>query len=235
MHLYQICRIERQLGIPIYEFTVDAKLDYQIWFHFAKIDPTVINAGLCVFNVSINGLTVVDVCECLDFKVRFGSKGWRTGFGRKQFWKNLRFRRFETFAKDALLVRGVFPRTAFLPRRWRLNGRGNFNNSPAITIASALLNWLQSCFLKSLMDLLKFNLNLMESMSYPVARTYILQAMSLSIETFYFLFDVVSTASLVIESCITSSRGWSVSTCYLCRCSSSTSSYYHLKWGFKSL
>ena len=85
MHLYQICRIERQLGIPIYEFTVDAKLDYQIWFHFAKIDPTVINAGLCVFNVSINGLTVVDVCECLDFKVRFGSKGWRTGFGRKQF------------------------------------------------------------------------------------------------------------------------------------------------------
>ena len=57
------------------------------------------------------------------------------------------------------------------------------------------------------MDLLKFNLNLMESMSYPVARTYILQAMSLSIETFYFLFDVVSTASLVIESCITSSRG----------------------------
>lgn len=71
----------------------------------------------------------------------------------------------------------------------------------------------------SVMDLLKFNLNLMESMSHPVARTYILQAMSLSIETFYFLFDVVSTASLVIESCITSSRGWSVSTWYLCRCS----------------
>ena len=49
--LYQVCWIEAQPGIPIvYDFIVDAKLDYQIWFHFAEIDPTVINSGLRVFN-----------------------------------------------------------------------------------------------------------------------------------------------------------------------------------------
>jgi hypothetical protein len=62
--LYQICRMEKQPGIPIvYDFTVDTKLDYQIWFHFVEIDPTVINAGLCVFNVSINGLTVLSLLD----------------------------------------------------------------------------------------------------------------------------------------------------------------------------
>ena len=64
MRLYQICRIEAQPGIPIvYDFTVDAKLDYQIWFHFAEIDPTIINTGLRVFNVSINGLTVLPLLD----------------------------------------------------------------------------------------------------------------------------------------------------------------------------
>jgi hypothetical protein len=92
--------------------------------------------------------------NCLDSNVRFGSRGWRAGFGRELFFQSLRFRNFETFPKDALLV-GVSLRMASLPQRWRVNGHGNVNNIPAITIAIAFLKI-------SVMDLLEFNLNFMK-------------------------------------------------------------------------
>ncbi|KAG0604290.1 hypothetical protein M758_10G159800 [Ceratodon purpureus] len=58
--LYQTCRYVVQPGIPIiYNYLVDAKLDYQVWFHFAEIDPNVTAAGQRVFNVSINNVVVL--------------------------------------------------------------------------------------------------------------------------------------------------------------------------------
>ncbi|KAJ7943204.1 Leucine-rich repeat protein kinase family protein [Quillaja saponaria] len=46
-----------------YELTVDAKLDYLVWLHFAEIDSTVTKAGQRVFDVVINGknLTRIDI------------------------------------------------------------------------------------------------------------------------------------------------------------------------------
>ena len=58
--LYQICRWVQQPGVPIiYNYLVDAELDYQVWFHFAEIDPNVSAAGQRVFNVSINNVMVM--------------------------------------------------------------------------------------------------------------------------------------------------------------------------------
>lgn len=57
--LYQTCRYSVQPGIPIiYNYLVDAKLDYQVWFHLAEIDPNMTTAGR-VFNVSVNNVVVL--------------------------------------------------------------------------------------------------------------------------------------------------------------------------------
>ncbi|KAK6116369.1 hypothetical protein DH2020_049831 [Rehmannia glutinosa] len=50
-------------GVLEYELTVDAKLDYLLWFHFAEIDVSVTKAGQRVFDVLVNGENVsrVDV------------------------------------------------------------------------------------------------------------------------------------------------------------------------------
>lgn len=45
-------------GVLEYELTVDAKLDYLLWFHFAEIDPQVNKAGQRVFDVLMNGVNV---------------------------------------------------------------------------------------------------------------------------------------------------------------------------------
>lgn len=53
--LYQTCRYTTQPGLPvIYNYLVDAKLDYQVWFHLAEIDPNITAAGQRVFNISVN-------------------------------------------------------------------------------------------------------------------------------------------------------------------------------------
>lgn len=58
--LYQTCRYVVQPGVPIiYNFLVDAELDYQVWFHFAEIDPSITAAGQRVFNVSVNSEMVL--------------------------------------------------------------------------------------------------------------------------------------------------------------------------------
>lgn len=60
VRLYQTCRYEQQPGVPItYNYLVDAKLDYQIWFHFAEIDPNITAAGQRVFNVTVNNVAVI--------------------------------------------------------------------------------------------------------------------------------------------------------------------------------
>lgn len=41
-----------------YQLTVDAKLDYLLWFHFAEIGPGVTRAGQRVFDILINGKNV---------------------------------------------------------------------------------------------------------------------------------------------------------------------------------
>ncbi|KAK6134092.1 hypothetical protein DH2020_032189 [Rehmannia glutinosa] len=45
-------------GVLEYELTVDAKLDYLLWFHFAEIDVNVTMAGQRVFDVMVNGENV---------------------------------------------------------------------------------------------------------------------------------------------------------------------------------
>lgn len=45
-------------GVLEYEFLVDAKLDYLMWFHFAEIDVNVTNVGQRVFDVIVNGENV---------------------------------------------------------------------------------------------------------------------------------------------------------------------------------
>ncbi|XP_024385222.1 receptor-like protein 4 [Physcomitrium patens] len=58
--LYETCRYEQLPNVPIiYSYLVDAKLDYQIWFHFAEIDPNVTAAGQRVFNVTVNNVVVL--------------------------------------------------------------------------------------------------------------------------------------------------------------------------------
>lgn len=58
--LYQSCRYTMQPGMPvIYNYLVDAKLDYQVWFHLAEIDPNVTAAGQRVFSVSVNDVVVL--------------------------------------------------------------------------------------------------------------------------------------------------------------------------------
>jgi len=55
VHLYQACRYVEEPGAPLlYTFQVDAQLDYQIWLHFAEIDPNITKPGERVFNVSVN-------------------------------------------------------------------------------------------------------------------------------------------------------------------------------------
>ncbi|GFP96626.1 probable LRR receptor-like serine/threonine-protein kinase at1g51880 [Phtheirospermum japonicum] len=50
-------------GVLEYELTVDAKMDYLLWFHFAEIDVSVTRAGQRVFDVLVNDESVrrVDV------------------------------------------------------------------------------------------------------------------------------------------------------------------------------
>ncbi|KAH9616676.1 hypothetical protein KSS87_020649 [Heliosperma pusillum] len=45
-------------GVLEYELSVDAKLDYLLWFHFAEMDPRTTKAGQRVFDVLINGANV---------------------------------------------------------------------------------------------------------------------------------------------------------------------------------
>lgn len=45
-------------GVLEYEMTVDAKLDYLLWFHFAEIDSSVNKKGERVFDVVVNGNNV---------------------------------------------------------------------------------------------------------------------------------------------------------------------------------
>jgi hypothetical protein len=55
VHLYQACRYVEEPGASLlYTFQVDAQLDYQIWLHFAEIDPNITKPGERVFNVSVN-------------------------------------------------------------------------------------------------------------------------------------------------------------------------------------
>ena len=54
-------------GVIEYKLSVDAKLDYLLWFHFAEIDPQVKKAGQRVFDVLINGVNVnrIDVFKAV--------------------------------------------------------------------------------------------------------------------------------------------------------------------------
>uniref|UniRef100_A0A7C9AV70 Malectin-like domain-containing protein n=2 Tax=Opuntia streptacantha TaxID=393608 RepID=A0A7C9AV70_OPUST len=54
-------------GVIEYQLSVDAKLDYLLWFHFAEIDPQVKKAGQRVFDVLINGVNVnrIDVFKAV--------------------------------------------------------------------------------------------------------------------------------------------------------------------------
>ncbi|XP_019054256.1 PREDICTED: probable LRR receptor-like serine/threonine-protein kinase At1g51860 isoform X2 [Nelumbo nucifera] len=54
MHLYQTAVTVVGGGALEYELSVDAKLDYLVWFHFAEIDTSVTAAGQRVFDVFIN-------------------------------------------------------------------------------------------------------------------------------------------------------------------------------------
>lgn len=44
-----------------YELSVDAKMDYTVWLHFAEIDSSVQKAGERVFDVLVNGENVTRV------------------------------------------------------------------------------------------------------------------------------------------------------------------------------
>jgi len=58
--LYQTCRYTVQPGVPvIYNYLVDAKLDYQVWFHLAEIGPNVTAAGQRVFSISVNEVVIL--------------------------------------------------------------------------------------------------------------------------------------------------------------------------------
>ncbi|KDP29365.1 hypothetical protein JCGZ_18286 [Jatropha curcas] len=56
MKLYQTAATVN--GVLEYEFTVDAKMDYLLWFHFAEIDSTVTKKGQRVFDLTLNGKNV---------------------------------------------------------------------------------------------------------------------------------------------------------------------------------
>jgi hypothetical protein len=43
----------------IYNYLVDPKLDYQVWFHLAEIDPNITAPGQRVFNISVNDVIVL--------------------------------------------------------------------------------------------------------------------------------------------------------------------------------
>ncbi|KAK1322532.1 putative LRR receptor-like serine/threonine-protein kinase [Acorus calamus] len=61
MRLYQTAvTTESRAGGGIIEYflNVDTRLDYLIWFHFAEIDPMVVEAGQRVFDVYVDGLNV---------------------------------------------------------------------------------------------------------------------------------------------------------------------------------
>lgn len=70
VRLYQECRVTPLPAPLIYNFEVDAKLDYQLWFHFAEIDAGITAAGQRVFNVSVNGVVVLPL---LDIFLQVGS------------------------------------------------------------------------------------------------------------------------------------------------------------------
>ncbi|EPS63614.1 hypothetical protein M569_11171, partial [Genlisea aurea] len=61
--LYQTALTALGGGTLEYELSVDAKLDYVLWFHFAEIDVSVAESGRRVFDVFVNGenVTRVDV------------------------------------------------------------------------------------------------------------------------------------------------------------------------------
>ena len=58
MKLYQSAVTVSDGGALEYRLSVDAKLDYLVWLHFAEIDSTVRKAGERVFDVFINGKNV---------------------------------------------------------------------------------------------------------------------------------------------------------------------------------
>lgn len=62
MKLYQTA-VTNEVDSLEYELSVDAKMDYMVWLHFAEIDPSVKRAGERVFDVFINGknATRVDI------------------------------------------------------------------------------------------------------------------------------------------------------------------------------
>ncbi|XP_021754686.1 putative leucine-rich repeat receptor-like serine/threonine-protein kinase At2g14440 [Chenopodium quinoa] len=65
--LYQHAVTVGNSGVLEYELTVDAKLDYLLWFHFAEIDSKVTKAGQRVFDVQVNGENVnrIDVYKAV--------------------------------------------------------------------------------------------------------------------------------------------------------------------------
>lgn len=58
MKLYQVGVTIGSGGVLEYELSVDAKLDYLLWFHFAEFDSKVTKAGERVFDVMVNGVNV---------------------------------------------------------------------------------------------------------------------------------------------------------------------------------
>ncbi|KAK4779735.1 hypothetical protein SAY87_015841 [Trapa incisa] len=66
MKLYQSAVSVHQ-GSVDYELTLDAKLDYLLWFHFAEIDSSIDGAGKRVFNVTVNGeiVTQIDIYKAV--------------------------------------------------------------------------------------------------------------------------------------------------------------------------
>ncbi|GKV43920.1 hypothetical protein SLEP1_g51157 [Rubroshorea leprosula] len=56
MKLYQSA--VTTMGALEYELSVDAKVDYLLWFHFAEIDSTVKKDGKRVFDLVVNGMNV---------------------------------------------------------------------------------------------------------------------------------------------------------------------------------
>ncbi|XP_026407816.1 receptor-like protein 4 isoform X2 [Papaver somniferum] len=63
MHLYQSGVTVMGKGNLEYTLSVDAKVDYLLWFHFAELDDSVTGAGKRVFDISINqkNVTRIDI------------------------------------------------------------------------------------------------------------------------------------------------------------------------------
>ncbi|KAF9593142.1 hypothetical protein IFM89_020352 [Coptis chinensis] len=74
--LYQTAVTHLGNGALEYELSVDAKLDYLVWFHFAEIDVSVNSAGKRVFDVLINQRNVsrIDIFKQVG---GFAALNWR--------------------------------------------------------------------------------------------------------------------------------------------------------------